>query len=565
MPSNADYRKLIKQLQREIVLLRDRAETARQRAIQTRNWERHHHYNKEISKRNNILSELRLKILTSDFKEAHTLSDYYKKTNPTKHAFWKSRVTFLKKQLATIKTIVEKQVKTINENAAIAHENMQSALSNRDHQKAIEFREDRDRFNSGAARLMKFLVLTIKVALDGTKAPVKTPVKTFPSNKIAKGFEKNHNQDIAHRAIFKELLEGKYAKKNIGNDSNIEAFKAIRKNILAPLYYINTNIHLHHRYSKGIPTNKNDKERFLSPKLKIEEKVKPSSYFIRDFMGIRSRGGLVIKNWLIEDTVIDSDFASDFDDLVVDVNAHISKGSVSKFKDIAHRDVMQLIPAPNATGSDQMAGAMMSNIEIVENIMLSKGQLNCIFGSDGAFKDLVINKNHIQTKGEHVISINGMLSGSIKGNTDIQGKPLKASKIKLLPLRIGGGANIYIIGFKNKPGTPEEERYEYKAIKGVPVNDCANSNIINARDQYGDMRRCIEGSYAALTPGASFYDEVDMQEFHKEYARHPNIIKTGRKKKSYLAVMKALVKNGYAIEVKSGVVSNTRTQRSGTG
>ena len=567
MASIADYRRLIKQLQDEILMLRGRAETARQRAIQTGNWERHHLYNKEISKRNNLISVLRLKILAAELKEANALSLFYKKTNPLKLAYWKNKLKRLKNQLNTVKGIVEKQVKTTNENATIAHENMLVALENNDQAKAIEFRRDRDRFNKEAAKLMDHLVLAIKAAFGestSASAPSPSPVSTFPSKKVAEDFERNHNQDRAHLAIFKELLEGKYSKKNLKDDPERDAFEAIRKNYLAPLYFINNNVHLDHHYSNATPADENDKQRFLSPQLKIQTKRKPATYFIRDFMGVRSKGDLIIKNWLIEDSVLDSDFVNDFDDLVVDVNAHLSTIAVNKFKDVAHRDVIQLIPAPNKTGSDQMAGAMMSNVEIVENIMHSKGQLNCIFGSDGAFKNLTIKNNHIQTKGAHTISINGMLSGKITGNTDLQGAPLPANKIKLLPLRIGGGANIYIIGFKNKPGTPEEERYEYKAIPGVPTNDCSNASI-GARDQYGDMRRCIEGSYAATTRDATFYDDVDMQEFHKEYARHPNIVRQGRKKEAYKAIMQTLVDNGFAIQVKPGTVNSNGHSRVATG
>jgi len=566
MASITDLRRLIKQLQGEILVLRERAESARQWAIQTGNWERHHHYNKEISKRNNLISIVRLKVLAVQLKEANALSRFYKKTNPAKHSYWQNELKRLKTQLNTVKTIVEKQVKTTNENASIAHDNMLMALQNGDQDKAFEFREDRDHFNKEAAQLMDHLVLAIKAAFGEAEnsAPPAPPVSTFPSKKIAEAFEKDHYQDHAHRAIFKELLEGKYSKKNMKNDPNSEAFDAIRKNYLAPLYFINNNIHLDYHFGNAIPVDDDDRQKYLSPQLKIDHKKKPATFFIRDFMGIRSKGNLVIKNWLIEDSVLDSDFADDFDDLVVDINAHLATVAVNKFKDVAHRDVMQLIPAPNKTGSDQMAGAIMSDVIIEENIMHSKGQLNCIFGSDGAFKNLSIRNNHIQTKGAHTISISGMLSGKITGNTDLQGAPLPPNKIKLLPLRIGGGANIYIIGFKNKPGTPEEEKYEYKAIPGVPVNDCSNASV-GPRDQYGDMRRCIEGSYAATTRDATFYDKVDMQEFHKEYAKRPNIVKEGRQKQAYQAIMQTLVDKGFAVKVEPGTVSSHSHKKVATG
>jgi len=562
MANTTAFRRLIKQLQGEILVLRDRAESARQFAIQSGNWERHHHYNNEISKRNNLISVVRLKILIIELKEANTLSLFYKNTDSVKHSYWQNELKRLKTQLNKVKVIVEKQVKTTNENASIAHDNMLMALQNSDQDKAFEFREDRDRFNKEAAKLMNHLVLAIKAAFGeaGNSAPPAPPVSNFPSKKVAEAFEKNHNQDHAHLAIFKELMEGKYSKKKMKDKPESDAFEAIRKNYLAPLYFINNNIHLDHHFGNAIPIDDDDRQKYLSPQLKIDHKKKPATFFIRDFMGIRSKGSLVIKNWLIEDSVLDSDFANDFDDLVVDINAHLSTVAVNKFKDIAHRDVMQLIPAPNKTGSDQMAGAIMSDVVIEENIMHSKGQLNCIFGSDGAFKNLSIRNNHIQTKGAHTISINGMLSGKITGNTDIQGAPLPANKIKLLPLRIGGGANIYIIGFKNKPDTPEDEKYEYKAIPGVPVNDCSNASI-GPRDQYGDMRRCIEGSYAATTRDATFYDKVDMQEFHKEYAKRPNLVKEGRKKEAYKAIMQTLVNKGFAVKVGLGSTESIKHEK----
>lgn len=544
MPSVTDFRRLITQLSGEIKLLRGRSETARLHAIKTGSWNEHNRLNAEISKRNTLISELKLKILIEELTEAKHYAEYYKKIKSIRRFYWNQKLKSLRKQLSNIKPAIEGQITTLNDNALIAHENMQAALSNGEHLDATAYRKDRDHFNRESAKLADALIKAVKIALVDS-AP--SNVSRFSSAKVADDFRRNHNQDMAHRAIFKELLEGKYSTERTKNHPDKKAFDAIRKNILAPLFFINNNIQVDNYYRKALPVDENDKQKFSAPQLKISEKRKFSSYFIRDFMGIRSRGNLRLNNWLIEDTVLDSEFASDFDDLVVDINAHLTPNAVRKFKDVAHRDVIQLIPAPNESGSDQMAGAVMSDIEITNNIIQSQAQLNGIFGSDGAFRNLNIVNNHIETKGEHTISINGMLSGEIKDNTDTQGRPLKAKKIKLLPLRIGGGANIYIIGFNNKPTTPYDEVYEYKEISGVPKNDCANTSI-SAREQYGDMRTCIRGSYAASTPGASFYDKVDMQEFHKEYAKR-DIVKKGRKKKDYVAVMEKLVSNGYAVKV----------------
>lgn len=547
MASVTEYRRLIKQLSNEALRLRERAESARLVALQTGNWSEHNRLNSEVSKRNTIVSELNLKILRTEISHAKTVSIHYTAIGSLKRFYWNNKLRILRKRLGAIKPAVERQIKTLNDNALTAHENMHAALVNGDHQDATVFRVDRDRFNKESSKLTDALIGAIKVALvDSAQPPA--PVSTFSSGTVADNFRRNHNQDMAHRAIFKELLEGKYSEDKLRNHSDKQAFEAIRKNILAPLYFIHNNIQIDNHYRDALPVDNDDMQKFGEPALKIADKKKLPTYFIRDFMGIRSKGGLKLRNWLIEDKAIESEFASDFDDLVVDVNAHLTPNAVKKFKDLAHRDVMQLIPAPNESGSDQMAGAMMSNVEIEENIIQSQGQLNGIFGSDGAFKNLNIKNNHIQTKGEHTISINGMLSGSIKNNTDTLGKPLKAKKIKLLPLRIGGGANIYIIGFKNKPTVSKEERYEYEAIPGVSRNNCGNTTI-GARDQFGDMRTCIEGSYAAATRGASFYDKVDMQEFHLEYAKH-EIVKNGRKKEDYVAVMNELVNRGFAVKVK---------------
>ena len=547
MPSVIDYRRLIKQLSGEILALRGRAETARLDALNTGDWNEHNRLNAEVSKRNTLISVLKLKILRSELIEAKKLSRHYIEIKSLKRFYWINKLKLLRKRLGDIKPAIERQITTLNDNALIAHENMLTALANIEQQEASEYRKDRDHFNDEADKLTDALIAAIKVALIDSTTPLPL-ASSFSAAKVAEDFRRNRNQDLAHRAIFKELLDGKYSEDNVKNHPDKKAFDAIRRNILAPLCFIQNNSQIEDYYEKAIPVDDIDKQKFSEPKLKISNKKKFPSFFIRDFMGIRSKGGLKLKNWLIEDSVIDSEFANDFDDLVVDINAYLTPNAVKKFKDVAHRDVMQLIPAPNSSGSDQMAGAMMSDVEIEDNIILSQGQLNGIFGSDGAFKNLNIRNNHIETKGEHTISINGMLSGSLENNTDTFGRPLKAKKIKLLPLRIGGGANIYIIGFKNKPTVPEEEKYEYKAIPGVPKNDCVNT-LLNPREQFGDMRTCIEGSYAATTRGASFYDKVDMQEFHKEYAKH-DIVKNGRKKDDYVAVMDALVSAGHAVKVK---------------
>lgn len=352
-----------------------------------------------------------------------------------------------------------------------------------------------------------------------------------------------NNQDNVHNPILHRLLNTAYTEENVAGTDDEAAYKAIRKNISAPLHYIRTQAQMM-KVDDAAP-EAGSKEAKKYPHLSTENKKIISTFFIRDFINIRSRGNIIVNDWIIEDKVMRSDFRNDFDDIVNEVRKYIKKGQLKNFAGVAHRDAIQLIPDLNKMCADQMAGSMMSNVKITGNIIKSSGELNGIFASDGAFKNLKITNNHIETHGEHKININGMLSGQIMGNTDLSNKALDPRTIKLLPLRIGGGANIYIVGFCNKPNTPEAQCYRYEKIAGVEINDGTNP-----RKMYGDMRRCITNSYAARTPNASFYDKVDMEEFHKEYAKKKDVILKGRKAEDYRCIMDTLVKKGYAVKVK---------------
>jgi len=352
-----------------------------------------------------------------------------------------------------------------------------------------------------------------------------------------------NRQDNVHNPILHRLLNTRYCTENVINDRYEKSYNAIRNNISAPLHYIRNQSQLTKVDEAASCAGRKEKKKF--PALMTDSKKILNLIFIRDFFNIRSRGNIVVKDWIIEDKVMRSEFKNDFDDIVAEVRKYITKGHLNGFEGVAHRDAIQLIPDLNRTGSDQMAGSMMSNTKITGNIIKSTGELNGIFASDGVFKNLEISNNHIQTQGEHKININGMLSGKIVANTDLDNNALPAKNIKLLPLRIGGGANIYVIGFKNKPNTPQENMHHYEKIEGVAINDGSDPKKL-----YGDMRTLIEGSYAARTPGASFYDKVDMEEFHKEYAKKKDRILKGRKAADYRSIMAILVKKGYAVKVK---------------
>lgn len=115
----------------------------------------------------------------------------------------------------------------------------------------------------------------------------------------------------------------------------------------------------------------------------------------------------------------------------------------------AHRDAIQLIPQGSFTRS-QYAGAMLSNVAIMNNHIRSHNLLQGIFCSDGLLKDIHIMDNVIETNSVHYITLNGLLSGCIVNNLDVNGVPCP---ILLNPLRIGGNpgtGNVWVLSFSDK-------------------------------------------------------------------------------------------------------------------
>lgn len=122
----------------------------------------------------------------------------------------------------------------------------------------------------------------------------------------------------------------------------------------------------------------------------------------------------------------------------------------------AHRDAVQIIPPTASDYCDRFIGAVSNKVNITGNVIESTGQLQGIFSSDGLHENLVIKSNNINTNSAHKISINGMLSGQISGNT--------ASNILLKPLRLGG-----MPGYMGTlwVSSMRESRYDYLPISGV--------------------------------------------------------------------------------------------------
>ena len=375
----------------------------------------------------------------------------------------------------------------------------------------------------------------LKNRLDQMNGGTPPPVdhSTSPANSIndivAKVNATSNKQDTAHNLILQNLLSDKYSAHEMSNNSQEEAYTAIRTNLSGPLFRVRDMSHVNN-ISLGLshPDN-NTLSRFPNIRTEITNKKVTPLMFIRDFMQVHSAGDITIEDWLIEDQVIQSEFAADFNDYVDEINSQITSTTIQPFSGIAHRDALQIIPNPTLIPdtdikADQFVGAIMDNVTIQGNVISSIGQLQGIFASDGAFKNLSIKNNYLDIGGEHTISINGLLSGDISGNKDLDGNALPPEKIQLLPLRIGGGAQIYICSFVNQPTTPLSMRYEYEPVQNL-------SSIV-------DSRRDVP---ATIKRNASYYDNVDMFELLKKYS-----VNHDRSLNSYKVIMRELVNENHA-------------------
>ncbi len=222
--------------------------------------------------------------------------------------------------------------------------------------------------------------------------------------------------------------------------------------------------------------------------------------FIRDAFKI-FQSNISLKNYTVKDTIIGSEFSKAFDKRVKEINAIVGNGGNGKkqlaaFKKLAHRDAFQLIPqdSDNISRSwSQFAGAKLSNITM-ENITIhSKGSLQGIFSSDGAFENLHFKNISVDTQSAHQIAILGMLSGTLDLTTN-SGEPVE---VNLLPLRLGGGRNIYIKSFASSSS------YQYGEIK----RGSSNANITDNRQQ--EIKR------------GKYYTDFDMDHFIKIIKTNP--------------------------------------------
>lgn len=303
-------------------------------------------------------------------------------------------------------------------------------------------------------------------------------------------------QDTPHREIMLWLLSNTYNPVNMADDDpDKAAYLAIKPlrpnskpNIGAPRYLV--------RNGMVIPTPNN-------------------AFFIGDLMQIQA-DNVEISGWsgdaAINDIVLTSGFAIEFNKIVDKVNQNTAiknlGNPVKRFDGVAHRDAIQIIP-PVSKGN-RYAAAISEDVTINGTVIKSSGGLQGIFATDGAFKNLTITGNHVAVGGEHALSINGLLSGKIEGNVTNR-------QIRLLPLRIGGGQNIYITGFR------AGSEYSYAPLSQIAPSQ---ANIVDERTK--------------PIAGAKNYTNVDMNKFHQLASHYGS---------NYQYLMDALVAQKAAIPI----------------
>jgi hypothetical protein len=338
--------------------------------------------------------------------------------------------------------------------------------------------------------------LNIAAAKTVSCSPEFPAIKDFIAE-MAQTFSRSRSQDSVHNPVLNYLLQTTYSAEYIAaDDPKAAAYTAVRGSMgktSHPLYWIRSRSQL--------------------------AKARNSHFFVRDFMQLQGVGGesshlpLVIgdphskgsqrQGLVINDGVVKSQFADDFNKIIARINQiDIVKKlphDVASYKGIAHRDAIQLIPISKDVS--QLAGMTMRHVLINGNQVYSDAALQGVFASDGTFQDLTISNNSLQVGGTHTISINGMLSGKIDNNTDLKNRLLPKDKITLYPLRIGGGANIYIMSFKNPQGSKsgDPDYYAYEKIQGS--------------QKISDLRHIKPKKY-----GASYWKNVDLPALQARFA-----------------------------------------------
>ena len=175
-----------------------------------------------------------------------------------------------------------------------------------------------------------------------------------------------------------------------------------------------------------------------------------------------------------------------------------------EYANSAHRDAIQLIPPTPKGNRAQFAGATLNNVSIYANSIYSEGKLQGVFASDGLFRNLNIVGNTIDTKGQHFIAINGMLSGLIDGNVRKDGS---FCPIVLGPLRLAGNAgegSVWVLGFN-------DNRFRYAPISEITRTRSPEEKAVVLDYRSSPIRRT----------GDIYLTKFDMSKFRDAFISAP--------------------------------------------
>ncbi len=185
----------------------------------------------------------------------------------------------------------------------------------------------------------------------------------------------------------------------------------------------------------------------------------------------------------------------------------VGKRLLTPFSHVAHRDFAQ--PAPRDLNllkqgagvivqNSQFGGAIQSGLTMLNPRITSVGKLQGIFASDGAFKSINISgdKSIVKTNGKHQIHFSGLL-GDVKasGTPDENTSILNIRNTKLWPMRLGGDANIFVVGFS------KGSAYQYG-------KNHAGTNVTDLRTDFHQKKDGQNKSY-------TFYTNFNMERFHE--------------------------------------------------
>ncbi len=375
---------------------------------------------------------------------------------------------------ATSREAIKAQISQLNRQAKEADTQMRNALKRGDHQQANRLLQQRNQYNDQ----VKQLTAQLSGAGSTTPAPA-TPVSPSTPSRPTPA-----QPDPAPAGTSQQTAPGKaseleksiaYQYLNTRNYTDEHAYKDIINQLLKKS-----------RYQNLIPARETLYD-ITHPSKLPPAGTRIATPFIRDCFKIKI-SDIRLEDYTIIDTIFDTSFPEDFDRMVDRINPHLAPAPALKYYQyLAHRDAIQLIPSDRSISkyNSQFAGAKLQNLMIKNITIRSRGSLQGLFASDGAFENIHMKNIKVETGSAHQIAILGLLSGTLDLSTRT-GSPMK---VTLLPLRLAGGNNIYINSFSRNSS------YQYGKVSA------------------GQSNAVIADNRQSMTKRGTYYKDFNMDDF----------------------------------------------------